>query len=267
LKSHRAKIRERILATVLETQKEVNVIGLGALTKAEWLTKGGEWIVDKLGDRLQVPIVHGDTLTAAAVIKQVNKLMKDFKISNPIFITGATSKIGRAVVLELAGRGIKLKMLTESGERFKAIQAEAGEYGQNLKQAFSLKEGTSCSLWITGKAVPGGRKLIKVLPKNAVVVNFSVPNPLTDKVLRRRPDLYPIEGGLLSYDPAKTDLNFTMRLKPGLTYACHAGTMVHAYKGWTNHEVGVVELSKLHEVWEAATELGFFLPKIERLGE
>jgi hypothetical protein len=54
-----------------------------------------------------------------------------------------------------------------------------------------------------------------------------------------------------------------MRLRPGITYACHSGTMVHAHKGWTHHEVGPVDIVKLTEVWEAATELGFFLPPIE----
>jgi hypothetical protein len=69
-KRTRQMIRQRILKAVLVAQKENDVIGLGALTKAEWLTKGGRWIVDQLGDRINAALVHGDTLTAATCLKQ-----------------------------------------------------------------------------------------------------------------------------------------------------------------------------------------------------
>ena len=64
----------------------------------------------------------------------------------------------------------------------------------------------------------------------------------------------------MAYNPDITDLKFTMRLEPDITYACHAGTMVHSVKGWTNYEVGAVDLSLLDETFKAALELGFFLP-------
>jgi predicted amino acid dehydrogenase len=260
LKGQRQKIRERILKTVIEAQKEADVIGLGALTKAEWLTQGGQWIVDELGDSLRVPVVHGDTLTAAVVCRQLESIMRARKVDGPIFITGATSKIGRAVVLWLAGRGMDVQMFTESEKRFEEMKSEAGPDGARIRRAKTLEEGSRCSVWITGKASPGGERLLKALPKEAVVVNFSVPNPTAETAFMRRPDVSAMEGGLLAYDPARTDLAFTMRLVPGLTYACHAGTMVHAYNGWKHHEVGAVDLSMLTEVWQAAQELGFYLP-------
>lgn len=251
------------MKTVLEAQRESDVIGLGALTKAEWLTQGGQWIVDTLGDALRVPIVHGDTLTAAAVCRQLESIIGERKVDEPIFITGATSKIGRAVVLWLARQGIDVLMFTESMERFEEIRAEAGPDVARVLRAESMEEGSKSSIWVTGKAWPGGERLLKALPKKAVVINFSVPNPIDETVFIRRPDVTAMEGGLLAYDPATTDLAFTMRLVPGLTYACHAGTMVHACKGWKHHEVGAVDLSMLTEVWQAAQELGFYLPNTE----
>ncbi len=272
LKKIQEKIKKRIAEAVLDAQREGNeVIGLGALTKAEWLTKGGRSIVDFLGDSLQVPLVHGDTLTAATVLKQVSAVMDKYGISHnsPIFITGSTSKIGRALVLVLAKEKIPVKMFTgdKTGERYLAIKKEAGDFAQYISRAFSFEEGNNCRIWLTGKSKPSGKKLIKKIPRRTILINFSVPNPLGENslCLNSRPDLTLIEGGLLAYDPSQTDLRFTMRLRPGLTYACHAGTAVHVYQGWPWHEVDQVELSMLEIVWETARAVGFFLPGLPEL--
>lgn len=257
----RSRIRDRILKTVLKIQDQVDVIGLGALTKAEWLTQGGKWIVDELGENLRVPIVHGDTLTAAAVILTVQEARQTMATRPVIFITGATSKIGRAVVLSLASFGFEIVMYSENSKRVKAIREEAGEAGAMIKESSNLSDGDKCNLWITGKAVPSGKKLLAHIPNNAKVINFSVPNPISVKLYKKRQDLTFIEGGLLSYDPSITDLKFTMRLKPGITYACHAGTMVHANEGWTHHEVGHVDMESIWKVWESAQKIGFKLPE------
>jgi hypothetical protein len=41
--------------------------------------------------------------------------------------------------------------------------------------------------------------------------------------------------------------------------------MVHAYKGWTHHEVGPVDMSTIWETWDVALELGFFLKPLSDL--
>lgn len=261
---YRDRIRERILKTVLATQNYVEVIGLGALIKDESLTRGGEWIVEKLGDQLKVPIVHGDTLTAATVFEQVMALRqkRGLEAGDPVMVTGSTSKIGRAIVLLLAKKGIKVKMFTLSRERFNTIKEEAGTDGTNLEWATSLSEGKNCPIWVTGKSIPRGKNLLDFVPYEADVLNFAVPNPVSQNWKGTRPDLVFHEGGLLSYRPDSTNLHFTMRLRPGLTYACHAGTMVHAAMGWTHHEVGQVDISQIEETWKAALNLGFFLPPL-----
>jgi len=253
-------IKQRILKAILFAQEKNQVIGLGALTKAEWLTQGGQWIVDKLGNKLHVPLVHGDTLTAAGVLKKIDEVIQKYFINTPVFITGATSKIGRPIALKLAENQISVKMYTKSEKRFAEIKAEAGKFGRYITMATSLKDGKTCQLWLTGKSKPSGKKLLRAIPKNAVVINFSVPNPLGENNEHPRKDLLVVEGGLLAYNLAATNLHFTMRLRPGLTYSCHAATVVHAYKKWKHHEVGRVELSMLKEVWQVATKLVFFLP-------
>lgn len=263
---YRGLIRDRILKAVLELQDYVEVIGLGALVKDESLTRGGDWIVEALGPQLKVPIVHGDTLTAATVFKQVMSLRKErgYGPEEGVMITGSTSKIGRAVTCLLAQEGVKVTMFTLCHERFVDVRTEAGSAGSKIRWATGLSEGKSCPIWVTGKAVPRGPKLLDFVPFGADVLNFAVPNPASGKWRESRPDLSFHEGGLLAYDPEKTNLRCTMRLLPGITYACHAGTMVHANEGWTHHEVGPVDLKKAALTWEGAQKLGFCLPPLDQ---
>ncbi len=264
LKKRQEQIRQRILKAVVDAQDDgVAVIGLGALTKAEWLTEGGKWIVETLGPRLHVPVIHGDTLTAAAVYHRVIELRNRRNTYGPVFITGATSKIGRAVTLALVNDSVPVVMYTRSQKRFHEIQKEAGNAGSFLTQALTFHEGTKCALWITGKAESGsGKQLVKALPRGATVLNFSVPDPLNPSLLRARPDVRHYDGGVMGYDERKTNLRFTMRLKPGMTYACHAGTIVHAAHEWSCHEVGHVDVAAMAIVWDAAMDLGFYLPEL-----
>ncbi len=261
LHSYRPVIRRRILDAVLAMQEDVDVIGLGALVKDERITQGGRLVVEELGDRLKTPVIHGDTLTAAVVAQQVLNLYQGHNLKSPIFMTGATSKIGRAVALYLAQQGYKVKMYTKDKNRFNAISVEAGPNSNNLIHVNVLSEGRDCNLWITGKAIPSGKELSEYIPGGSIVLNFAVPNPLSAKDLKKRKDLNSHEGGLLAYNPNQTNLTFTMRLKPGLTYACHAATFVHANMGWQHHEVGPVKLEDMDYLWKLAQEVGFFLPR------
>jgi predicted amino acid dehydrogenase len=260
IKRFRKGIKQRICDTVLAAQQRGStVVGLGALNKAEWLTNGGEWIVKELGDRLKVPLVHGDSLTAAVVIEQALGILSKIG-EKQVYLIGPTSKIGRAVALSLVRNGIRVVMKTNSRRRYEAIMAEAGKDAYLLEHTDDLEDGSDCRLWITGKSDPSGAELIRHLPQDAVVLNFSVPDPLTPKVLKSRPDVRHFDGGLMAYSPSATSIHNTIRLVPGLTYACHAGTIVHAHMGWNEHEVGAVDVDRLSEYLGAAYDVGFRLP-------
>ena len=258
----RPLVSRRLGDAVLAAQEQgIDVVGLGALNKAEWLNGGGAELVQELGDRLRIPVVHGDTMTAAAVYQLVLQVMAAQQHPRTrVFITGGTSKTGRALALALMRRGTRVRLLTTSASRFKEIRSAAGGAGHLLSRAESLEQGHDCQLWITGKAVPAGARLRDEIPIGAAVVNFSVPDPLRPEDLQRRSDLLHLDAGLLAYDPDKTDMWFTLGLRRGLLYACHAGTIVHAHRGWRHHEVGEVDVERMDEVWAAAMELGLRLP-------
>ncbi|EEF34165.1 sterol desaturase, putative [Ricinus communis] len=112
-------INNHIEDAILRADREgVKVISLAALNKNEALNGGGTLFVNKHPD-LRVRVVHGNTLTAAVILNEISKDVTE------VFLTGATSKLGRAIALYLCRRKVRVLMLTLSTERFQKIQKEA----------------------------------------------------------------------------------------------------------------------------------------------
>lgn len=262
LPGYHETIRQRILAATLFAQNElgVHVVGLGALTKAETLTRGGAWLAQQ--PEVTVPIVHGDTCTAWFVIKQIEAIVHEAGRNKTIAVVGPTSKVGRAIMLYLAIRGFVFKAYTRSLDRFLEIQAELPPHLQkNLIHIQDLAEASDCPIWITGKSKPEGKKLLSFIPPGATLINFAVPDPLSLADLERRKDLTHIEGGL-AQTPASCNMRFTMRLRSHITYACTAGTMVHAWNRWRSCEVSEVKIEMLEPIGLACEELGLTLAPV-----
>ncbi|XVF88072.1 hypothetical protein PTKIN_Ptkin19aG0019800 [Pterospermum kingtungense] len=123
----------------------IKVISLAALNKNEALNGGGTLFVNK-HPNLKVRVVHGNTLTAAVILNQIGRDVKE------VFLTGATSKLGRAIALYLCRRRVRVLMLTSSTERFQKIQKEAPADCQNyLVQVTKYQPAQNCKTWIVGK--------------------------------------------------------------------------------------------------------------------
>lgn len=67
----------------------------------EALNGGGTIFVNK-HPNLKVRVVHGNTLTAAVILHQIPEDVTE------VFLTGATSKLGRAIALYLSRKGIRV---------------------------------------------------------------------------------------------------------------------------------------------------------------
>ncbi len=248
-KSQHARLNRHIASAIQAADASgVRVIGLGALNKAEALNGGGKLFVDTL-PALRVRVVHGNTLTAAAILRKIPAGTR------AVFLTGATSKLGRACALYLSARGVAVAMLTGSQERFDAIAAEAATPAQRalLRRCTSVAEGADCACWVVGKHL--SRKEQAAAPPGATFHQFVVP-PLdacradctyTDLPAFRLP---PAARGFRSCE---------MTMQRRAVHACHAGALVHALEGWTHHEVGAVPHDRVDTVWEAAERHGFVM--------
>ena len=77
------------------------VFKLLRLEQNEALNGGGTLFVGKHPD-LRVRVVHGNTLTAAVILNEIPSNVKE------VFLTGATSKLGRAIALYLCRKKIRV---------------------------------------------------------------------------------------------------------------------------------------------------------------
>lgn len=249
-------------ATVAAHAMGVRLQGLGAATKDHQLTDDGMWYTKVLGDN-RPKLVHGDTLTAVTVYHQVMMLLK-YTESNRIFLTGATSKIGRALAVRLARAGITVCMYTVgkgSKERFNEIVREAGEAGRFLQHSINFSDLSTCRLCVTGKS-KDKKELLANARLGTVFLNFAVPDPFTPADLEGMP-FYHYDGALLDYSEISNTLVFAMRLKQGqYTYACHAWLLTAAKLGITVDELGPVNVDEMDMFWEAARSVGFKLPEL-----
>ncbi|VAI92845.1 unnamed protein product [Triticum turgidum subsp. durum] len=93
--------RQIELAILRADRMGVKVLSLAALNKNEALNGGGTLFVDRHPD-LRVRVVHGNTLTAAVILHEIPGSVKE------VFLTGATSKLGRAIALYLCRKKIRV---------------------------------------------------------------------------------------------------------------------------------------------------------------
>ncbi|KAI3929737.1 hypothetical protein MKX01_025905 [Papaver californicum] len=238
-------INNLIEESILRADKlGVKVISLAALNKNEALNGGGTLFVKKHPD-LKVRVVHGNTLTAAVILNEIKSDVKE------VFLTGATSKLGRAIALYLCRKRVRIMMLTLSKERFESIQKEAEkEFQGYLVQVTKYQAAQNCKTWIVGKwitpreqrwAPPGTHFHQFVVPPI-----FAVRRNCTYSALAAMKLPEDVEGlGTCEYTMGR-----------GIVHACHAGGVVHSLEGWTHHEVGAIDVDRIDLVWEAAMKHG-----------
>ncbi|CAN7006086.1 unnamed protein product [Brassica rapa subsp. trilocularis] len=211
----------------------VKVISLAALNKNEALNGGGTLFVNKHPD-LRVRVVHGNTLTAAVILNEIPKDVKE------VFLTGATSKLGRAIALYLCRRGVRVLMLTLSTERFQKIQKEApAEFQNYLVQVTKYNAAQHCKSWIVGKWLTPREQ--SWAPEGTHFHQFVVPPILN---FRRKCTYGDLAAMRLPKDVQGVGTcEYTM--ERGVVHACHAGGLVHMLEGWEHHEVGAIDVDRI----------------------
>lgn len=222
----------------------VKVISLAALNKNEALNGGGTLFVHK-HPNLRVRVVHGNTLTAAVIINEIHPDVKE------VFLTGATSKLGRAIALYLCRKRVRVLMLSTSTERFQAIQKEAPvECQKFLVHVTKYQAGQNCKTWIVGKWISFREQ--NWAPSGTHFHQFVVP-PIFQL---RRDCTY---GKLAAMElPGDVEglgtCEYTMSRR--IVHACHAGGIVHSLEGWEHHEVGAIDVDRIDIVWKEAIKHG-----------
>ncbi|KAL6656046.1 hypothetical protein ACP70R_006872 [Stipagrostis hirtigluma subsp. patula] len=238
-------INKQIELAILRADKMgVKVLSLAALNKNEALNGGGTLFVNKHPD-LRVRVVHGNTLTAAVILNEIPKGTAE------VFLTGATSKLGRAIALYLCKKRVRVLMMTLSTERFQRIQREAPpELRQYLVQVTKYRSAQHCRTWIVGKWLSPREQ--RWAPPGTHFHQFVVP-PI---IGFRRDCTYGKLAAMRLPKDVRGLATCEYSLDRGVVHACHAGGVVHFLEGYDHHEVGAIDVDRIDVVWEAALRHG-----------
>ncbi|KAL7536359.1 hypothetical protein ACHAXR_007115 [Thalassiosira sp. AJA248-18] len=259
--THPRQVKENIEAAARHAEQiGVKVLCLGALNKAESINSGGLGVVKALGPNRRLSVIHGNHLTAAAVVETIYQCFGDRKVK--FFLTGASSKVGWAVAQALRDR-YGYDVLCHSTDRGRRQFFQKHGYAS----ASSLAEGSAYSkYWIVGKY---DMDVTRLIPQNATAVVFSVPHPLES-----RQDVRVIEAGTLHMDLCQLDRprTFSNKLKEHEIFACHAASVVAAHRlekcGVSRiDEVGPVDPNEMDSWLVDAKKLGFRVPQYESVLE
>ncbi|GBG64648.1 hypothetical protein CBR_g45703 [Chara braunii] len=209
---------------------------------------GGGVVFTKKHEDLKVRVVHGNTLTAAALIHQLPQGVK------AVFLAGGSSKLGRAIALYLCKRNVHVAVLTQSKDRFRSMRSELPEkYAQYMIQAETCKDGSTYKHWVVARWLSSEEQ--KFAPPGAHFYQLAVP-PIAEL---RKDCTY---GALIGMRLPKGIENLRtceMTMERGVVHGCHAGALVHLLEGWDHHEVGAIDPERIDVTWEAAMRLGFQL--------
>ncbi len=256
-KRHLKLGKETILKACLYAQNElgVDVIGLGSLTKS--VTGEGRYL---LQHGVNIGITHGDAYTVASGVDGVRRMIKQFKIDNPVIaVIGAYGKIGRAMCLLLS----KKYKVVAMGRRINSLKKLQAEGGSAFTVTTSLKDALSqSSVAVMATSAPYSIINKEVLELNRAYYLYDIGQPnnlLPDKYWRLIKNGYNIiraDGGFEKVNK-KLDINFWMRLDYGVMYACYVESVTQALAKDFNCYVGPVQLNHVAVTKQRAEEFGF----------
>lgn len=222
-------------------------MGLGALNKAAFLNNGGKDLVPLLREGCSLKVVTGNTLTAAVVHNMVRERAHT---GEDIFFTGATSAVGTAVVLRLLQDGYRIRIFTRSKDRFDKLTLLAGDKGDCITRAECYEDGSSSRTWILGSALT--QPVQKIVREDATLLQFAVPPSPKDFVS----SLSVIPVGNVSFDRRSCDLSVCCNCDEGTLPACLAATIIHSLEGFSDHEVGEIDVSQMDHWFQLASKYG-----------
>ena len=253
-------VKRNIEAAARHAEKSgLKVLTLGALNKAEGINRGGAAVALALGPHRKLSLIHGNHLTAAAVVETTRQC---FGEGAKVFLTGASSKIGWAVAQALKDR-YNFEVLCHSTDAARRKCFEESGFGA----ASTLEEGMAfTNLWIVGKYDDA---VAETIPQGSTALVFAVPNPLHG----RRKDVRVEEAGNLHVDLSRFDRprRFTNKLASHEIFACHAAGVVAAHRlkqGLSGpngriDEIGPVDPNTMDSWLEDAKQLGFTVPSVQ----
>jgi hypothetical protein len=201
-------------------------------------------------------------MTAACVFSNIRRLVTDQ--TAPVFFNGATSNIGKAVIIKMVATGYtNITFHTNSELRAQELLAQiaaycGGDAADNIRYTNDPTE-----MWKFEHCVIGSSFNLPARPPQSIschphpqFIGFAFPLPQN---IHDQPNFRDIGEMVL---PGSMAVHFQALCAKRRMYSCFCGTATHGAMGWTHHEVGDIDVDRMQTCWDAALALGFSLPPL-----
>jgi len=258
LTEDRRWVRGRIEAGVdLAERLGAQVVGLGALTAP--VTGGGRLLRERAG----VTLTNGNAFTAHVTAAAAGRLVAQMERPH-VAVLGATGSVGSCVVRMLADddRIGRLTLVARRPARLAALanHVRAARPGRPVRAATDVDAVRDADLVVVLTSSTEALLRSEHLKCGAVVLDDTQPRNTDPALVRERPDVLVVDGGLV--DVGGLDVRADIGLPRGYSYACLAETMLMAFDGCRDPAVGDATLEHAARMASAAQRfehLGFGL--------
>jgi fatty aldehyde-generating acyl-ACP reductase len=250
LTDRRTGARKVAQAVDLAAATGASLVGLGGLTSP--VTNGGRQLVR----RTDIGVTNGNAFTAATVHRQVRELLAAAPAGR-VAVVGATGSVGSAVTRLLArdGLGADLLLVARDRSRLDSVTASVG-----ARSATELAAIAACDVVVMLTSAADAVIGPEHLGRGAVVLDATQPRNTGPELLRRRPDVRVLDGGVVAV-PGMRLRGGSIGLPPGQAFACLAETMLLSLHGHRGHfglgRPALDQVDRVVEIADAFGDLGF----------
>ena len=227
-----------------------DLVGLGGLTAP--VTNGGM----VLRRRTDIGVTNGNAFTAATVHRQVTDLLSRAGRGR-VAVVGATGSVGSAVTRLLARDGEvgELVLVARGSARLEALATQIGG-SVPVRTADNLAQIADCDIVVLLTSAADTVLRAEHLAAGATVLDATQPRNSHPDLLRQRPDVLVLDGGVLEV-PGLSLRGGSIGLPDGLTYACLAETMLLSISGHRGHfTLGRPTLDQIDHLVDIAARYG-----------
>ena len=260
----RAFVKRRIDEGVdLAVSRGARLLGLGSLTAPA--TAGGA----RLRTRTDVGVTNGNAFTAAATARATAAIAASLGRPPVIALVGATGSVGGAVARVLARSGVAAELLLIARAP-NPLAALAKDLGGVATTSLDLADCRRADIVVLMTSAVDAVLQSQHLKQGAVVIDDTQPRNTTPGLLRNRPDVTVVDGGLVR-TPGLIRRGRSIGIDAGSSFACLAETALLALEGHRTHgTIGrptLAQVEHLDALAERYGALGFDLAPPTSFGE
>ncbi|WIJ23904.1 hypothetical protein [Devosia sp. RR2S18] len=261
----RNQVQARISAAI-DKAKDLgaSVVGLGALTAPA--SAGGK----AFARRTDIGVTNGNAFTAAMTLLAMERLLVRLPADTLIALVGATGSVGTCLTRLLARKHAgRLLLVARNRGRLETLAEEVRSDDLAVSVSTDMADVRNAGLVVLLTSAPEAILRTEHLGQGAVVLDDTVPRNTDEGLLKSRPDVTIIDGGLVEI-PGFDLKGCSIGLAPKLAYACLAETMLLALSGHRGHfSIGAPEVHQAEHLLGLAARyrhLGFQLAPFQSFG-